>query len=136
MHHGQEYVDDKECDGDVVEESRKRKIGPKLIGRPEEERDCKQGRLREFAGRSSLRELIGQVGACDERKGQRTQQVVGSIGEESRNEVPHHEDEDGHEGTGAQDPRGAAMKPVDRSMHGRILARCKSFRSYYHREAT
>jgi hypothetical protein len=28
------------------------------------------------------------------------------------------------------------MKPVDRSMHGRILARCKSFRSYYHREAT
>ena len=58
----QEYIQDEESDGYVVEENRLLRVGPDLVGSPEEEGDGQQDGFDPFEERRPMRALIDEIG--------------------------------------------------------------------------
>lgn len=121
--HDEKYIEDKERDGDVVEEHGLGNIGPELIGCPEEEGDREKDRLENLQPSGAVSGLVGEVGNGDHGEWKRAKNIVGFGRKEARSSVPGQQYGDAGKGDEAENDRESPMCPIKANVHTTLLSR-------------
>jgi len=113
----EEDVEDEEGDGDVVEDHGLMRVGPELVGGPEEKGKREQYGFEPLPGRRPVDALIDEVGERDHDERKCAEEVVGSGGEEVGGGVPSQQRRDARESEDSEDDRDCPVGPVETGVH-------------------
>jgi hypothetical protein len=119
--HDQKQIENEEGDGEVVENDGLVRVGPYLVGGPEEKSQHEHDCLGPFPPRWPVRSLVDEVGECDGRQRDGCQSVVRFAGKQVREGIAEKNSADDGKSDGAQNDGKSSMGPVETVVHGPLL---------------
>ena len=121
-HDHKEYIQNKERDGNVVEQCGPWRIRPELIRRPEKKGRRQQDRLGQLRRGTTMRQLESHVGTGDRRQGKSCEGVVAFCGKQAWSRVLNQEQHDAGKRRDAHHERNQSAITVIQSLHSSLFS--------------